>query len=113
VGPFALSDYPTAADALRKAAGVAGDSPYPTAADALRKAAGVAGDSPYPTAAEALRREAGVAYEPGPPAGPGPGPQAAPHTDPACGCIGDTNEFLGFIGDAEEKDTLFVDGKAA
>lgn len=117
VGPFALSDYPTAADALRKAAGVSGDSPYPTAEAALRQQAGMGGDSPYPSAADALRKQAGVsqppAYQPGPPSTPGPGPQAHRHDD-SCGCgVGDNNPFLGFIGDAEEKDTLYTDGKAA
>jgi len=101
VGPFALagdSPYPDAAQALR--AGVSGDSPYPTAAQALR--AGVSGDSPYPTAAAALRKQAGVGYEPGPPSSPGPGPQAEPHTDPACGCVGDpTAMFSSFLGESE------------
>jgi hypothetical protein len=102
VGPFALSGdspYPSAADALRHQAGVQGDSPYPTAAEVLRHQAGVQGDSPYPSAADALRRQAGVAWQPGPPTGPGPGPQGEPHTDPSCGCIGENNPFLGFIGD--------------
>jgi hypothetical protein len=103
VGPFALggdSPYQTAEQAIRS--GVSGDSPYPTAADALRT--GVHGDSPYPTAAQALRKEAGVsAWQPGPPTSPGPGPQAEPHTDPSCGCIGDpTVGFSAFLGTPEE-----------
>jgi hypothetical protein len=107
VGPFALagdSPYPDAAAALRHQAGVQGDSPYPTAADALRAAAGrLSGDSPYPTTEQALRKAAGVGYEPGPPPGVGPGPQAAPHTDPSCGCVGDpTAMFTAFLGDSEE-----------
>ena len=111
VGPFALADespYPTAAQALRNAAGVSGDSPYPTAAQVLRNATGVHGDSPYPTAAQALRSAAGVsapaptgpAYQPGPPTSPGPGPQTG--KDASCGCIGGTNAFLGFVGDSDE-----------
>lgn len=101
VGPFALggdSPYPTADQALRT--GVHGDSPYPTAAQALR--AGVSGDSPYPTAAQALRTEAGLhGWQPGPPSGTGPGPQAEPHTDPSCGCVGDpTIAFSSFLGEA-------------
>ncbi len=110
VGPFALADdspYPTAAQALRNAAGVSGDSPYPTAAQALRNATGVHGDSPYPTAAQALRNAAGVsapgptgpAYQPGPPAGPGPGPQTG--KDASCGCIGESNPFLSFVDSNE------------
>ena len=67
---------------------------------------------PIPANPEALRRSAGMGaaasdapWEPGPPTSPGPGPQAKPHAD--CGCIGANNPFLGFIGDAEEKDTLY------
>jgi hypothetical protein len=112
VGPFALS----------------GDSPYPDAAQSLRQQAGVHDQFPtlqnrwgtggpgsdYPTAAQAMGTGApaghgnpgqpGVSdsYQPGPPPGPGPGPQAAPNSDPSCGCIGDSNPFLGFIGDAQE-----------
>lgn len=109
VGPFALagdSPYPDAAQALRHAAGVSGDSPYPSAADALR--AGVSGDSPYPDAAQALRHAAGVSapWEPGPPPGVGPGPQAQPHTDPSCACLGDEGQYLGFVGDQQEE-TMF------
>jgi hypothetical protein len=50
----------------------------------------------------------GNGWQPGPPPGVGPGPQAtAPHSDDAaCACLGDDNQFLGFIGDAEEE-TLF------
>lgn len=106
VGPFALaadSPYPTADQALR--AGVHGDSPYPSAADVLR--AGVHGDSPYPSVAQALRAGVSDPYQPGPPAGPGPGPQAQPHKD--CGCVGDpTIGFAGLLGDSEEKDALYA-----
>jgi len=38
-------------------------------------------------------------WQPGPPSDVGPGPQAEPHTDPSCGCIGDDNQYLGFVGD--------------
>jgi len=106
VGPFALaaeSPYPDAAQALRRETGVRGDSPYPSASQALR--AGVHGDSPYPDAAQALR--AGVSYAPGPPDGPGPGPQAAPHTDPACGCVGDpTSRYSAFLGEPSQSESF-------
>lgn len=115
VGPFALagdSPYPSAGQALRDATGVHGDSPYADAAQALR--AGVSGDSMYPSAAQSLRNETGMHggpghpgvpgvgasdWNPGPPPGVGPGPQAQPHKD--CGCVGDpTIGFAGFLGDA-------------
>jgi hypothetical protein len=51
----------------------------------------------------------GSSWQPGPPSLPGPGPQPP---DTACGCIGDDNPFLGFVGDAEESDS-FVVTKAA
>lgn len=56
------------------------------------------------------------AYEPGPPTSPGPGPQGGRQTD--CGCMGDDNPFLGFVGgvDSEEQDVLYSmpkSGKAA
>ena len=44
-------------------------------------------------------------YAPGPPAGPGPGPVPISQE---CGCAGDNNQFLGFVGDAEEKDLFFA-----
>jgi len=47
-------------------------------------------------------------YQPGPGTGPGPGPVPL---NQECGCVGDDNKFLGFIGDAEEKDLLFDSGK--
>lgn len=104
VGPFALSGdspYPDASQALRHAAGIGGDSPYPDAAQALRRAAGLSGDSPYPSADQALRRAAGLGYEPGPPAGSGPGPQARPGEDSnACGCIAGGGQFDTFLGAA-------------
>ena len=46
-------------------------------------------------------------WEPGPPPLPGPGPQAAPGEDPACGCMGDGDQFLGFIGDEPSEEVLF------
>lgn len=54
-------------------------------------------------------------YTPGPPTTPGPGPTAhqPEFVDKDCACLGDDNQFLGFIGDAEEKDMLFNDSKAA
>lgn len=102
VGPHALagdSPYPTAVDALRQRAGVS-DPQYPDAAEALRRRAGLSGPSSYPDAAEVLRRRAGVGYEPaGPPEG-GTGPQAEPHKDPACGCVGTPGaRYSMFLGD--------------
>jgi len=44
----------------------------------------------------------------GPSVGPGPGPVPL---NQECGCIGDNNAYLGFIGDAEEKDLFFSTGK--
>ena len=47
---------------------------------------------------------------PGPPQGRPPGPPARPQVGPSseadCGCVGNDNPFLGFIGDAQEE-TLF------
>jgi hypothetical protein len=109
VGPFALggdSPYPDAAAALRRATGISGDSPYPSASDSIRRAAGVSGDSPYPDAATALRREAGMGWQPGPPPGSGPGPQAQPHKDTACGCVGGDPKYSSFLGDAREDPLL-------
>lgn len=46
------------------------------------------------------------AYTPGPGSTVGPGPGGGKQTD--CACLGDGDQFLGFIGDAEqEKDVLF------
>jgi hypothetical protein len=43
----------------------------------------------------------------GPPPLPSPGPQTGSRRE--CACLADTNNpFLGFIGDAEEKDVLFT-----
>jgi len=43
---------------------------------------------------------------PGPPQGRPPGPASTPHQDEACGCVGENNPFLGYLGEAEEE-TLF------
>jgi hypothetical protein len=113
VGPFALgadSPYPDAGQALR--AGVSDDPGYPSASQALRS--GVNGEPGYPSASQALRTGVSAPaaaptptggsdpnWTPGPPPGVGPGPQARPHS--SCGCIGENNAFLGFIGE-EVKD---------
>lgn len=102
VGPHALggdSPYPDAVQSLRRRAGL-NDDMYPDAAEALRRRAGVGGPSSYPDAADVLRRRAGVGYEPaGPPEG-GTGPQAEPHKDPACGCVGSPGaRYAMFLGD--------------
>jgi hypothetical protein len=117
VGPFALagsSPYADAAQALRQRAGLQGSSDYPDAAQALRRQAGVQ-DEMYASAADALRRQAGVSqppgYMPGPPPGPGPGPQTS--QGESCGCIGDDNPFLGFVGDAEDEPLFQTSGRAA
>lgn len=111
VGPFALqgdSPYPDAAQALRREAGVHDQFP------SLQNVWGTGGPgSGYPTAAQTMGTghgnpgQPGVSYAPGPPDGPGPGPQAKPHTDPSCGCIGEANPFLGFVGDQQESDQLY------
>jgi hypothetical protein len=119
VGPFALaaeSPYPDAAQALRQQAGMQGPGgDYPTVQNVWGTGAqstpGVPpGIAEYPTAAQALTQQTGQvgAWAPGPPPGTGPGPQARPHDNGAeCACLGDENPFLGFVGDAEEKDTLY------
>jgi hypothetical protein len=40
---------------------------------------------------------------PGPPTGRPVGPPSPPHVDEGCGCVGENNPFLGFLGDAEEE----------
>jgi len=128
VGPFALagsSDYPSAAEALRNAAGVgasASGGPLPTVQGSwgtagsasggllptVAQAMGTGGSAAggiLPTAAQAMGM--GAAYMPGPPPGPGPGPNIERGSDPAaCGCIGDDNQFLGFVGDEAADGTL-------
>jgi len=47
---------------------------------------------------------------PGPGSTVGPGPGLKPQ-EKECGCIGDDNPFLGFVGDAEEKDLFFNTSK--
>lgn len=109
VGPFALQgpeSYPNAAEALRAATGVRGTpgNGFPTVQNTWGT-----GEESYPTAQQALYKKEGVVgadWEPGPPPLPGPGPQAAPGEDPACGCIGESNQFLGFVGD-EGDDKVF------
>lgn len=46
----------------------------------------------------------------GPPPLPTPGPRSnsPEHANQGCACLGDGDQFLGFIGDAEETDTLFM-----
>jgi hypothetical protein len=126
VGPFALagsSDYPDAAQALRREAGISGPGgDYPS----LQNAWGTggpggpaqpgSGTGEFPTAAQAMGTGQPPAYQPGPPSTPGPGPQVS-HDGKECACLGDdgqsTNAFLGFVGDEVEKDTLFTIGRAA
>ena len=124
VGPFALqgsSEYPDAAQALRANAGLHGEFPtmqnvwgtggpssYPSAQQALNARHGTIGADPVsvpaPMAPVPAPQMSPTSYQPGPPDGPGPGPNAKPHAD--CGCIGDDNAFLGFVGDPGE-DTLY------
>jgi hypothetical protein len=52
------------------------------------------------------------AYQPGPASTPGPGPQLNPNGDCGCG-VAENNQFLGFVGDSEEKDLFFAGGQAA
>lgn len=49
------------------------------------------------------------AYVPGPASTTGPG--SALRNRSECACLSDDNQFLGFIGDGEEKDLLFESGK--
>jgi len=121
VGPFALagdSPYPDAAQALRASAGV--QDQYPS----LQNVMGTGGPgSNYPTAAQVMGTGAAATpsspaspsapgWQPGPPAGPGPGPQAQPHTDPACGCIGDGDQYGTFLGlgDGPKEEVLYDTG---
>ena len=104
VGPFAVAgspEYPDAAQALLTHTGV--QDAYPS----VQNTWGTGGPSNYPTAAQAMGTGAspagGVPYSPGPPPGTGPGPQAAPHTDPACGCIGSLDMASPFLGDQQEE----------
>lgn len=122
-GSAAGNALPTVQNTWGTGASAAGGI-LPTVQQAMGAGGSAAGGT-LPTAAQAMRRDyAGMSapaghgnpgqpglsadWQPGPPPGPGPGPQAEPHTDPACGCIGENNPFLGFIGDAEEKDTLYA-----
>lgn len=95
------SPYMDTAQALQ--AGLNDSSVYPDSAEALlRQQAGLRGSSPYPDSHEALRRQAGVSYQPGPPDGPGPGPQdPRDHEDPDCGCAG--SMYDSFLGDAPDR----------
>lgn len=95
------NDYPT----VQNTWGTGGDSDFPTAAQAMAKETGRVGT---PNAA-GNPGQPGVSadWAPGPPPLPGPGPQAAPGEDPSCACLGDDNQFLGFIGD-ETSDTLYA-----
>lgn len=119
VGPFALaaeSPYPDAGQALRRATGVQ-DAAYPSAQNVW----GTGGPgSDYPTAAQAMGTGAPAghgnpgqpglsAWEPGPPPTHGPGPQPV-GSDPQCGCISESNPFLGFIGDQPTEEPLFNTG---
>jgi hypothetical protein len=68
-------------------------------------AAGVHGEAGVSAAPAAPTGLAAEPWQPGPPSVPGVGPQGLPTTagpqppDTACGCIGDDNPFLGFVGD--------------
>lgn len=133
VGPFALAavadspGYPDAAEALRKQAGMEGTpgNDYPTVQNIM----GTGGEGDFPTATQAMTAETGrigapaaagnpgqpgVSQEPpkpwapGPPPLPGPGPQAGPGEDPECACMGDGDQFLGFMGDAPTEETTLL-----
>lgn len=111
VGPFALSGdsaYPDAAQALqREAAGVQEQFP------SLQNVWGTAEATPdpgvawqpvsSPVAVLAAPPASGVAWQPGPASDVGPGPQPQ---EAQCACLGDDNQFLGFIGDADESSLL-------
>jgi len=108
VGPFALAETGMGASA---AGGL-----LPTVQNTWGTGASAAGGSvprpERPSTSEVLHTAAqamgtGAPYEPGPPAGPGPGPQPM-GGDAACGCIGDDNQFLGFVGDEPAENTLLM-----
>lgn len=130
VGPFALATagdtlMPSAADALRRAAGMAGPGgDFPTLQNTwgtgMQSTPGVPpGVATFPTTAQAMHGRghvgagpdpSGPSYMPGPPPLPGPGPNGASPHDSTCGC-GDKDPFLGFagfLGDTEDKDVLRV-----
>jgi len=80
--------------------------PHVAKLNAVTAPAAVPAAPPVPPAAPGVT---GVsqppAYQPGPASTPGPGPQPL---DKECGCgVGDDNQFLGFVGDGEEKDVLY------
>lgn len=130
VGPFALSapEFPT----LQNVWGTGQGGNFPTAAQALQQRTGMTGGcgpvagaipgwpgvgeaAPSTGVAAAAPAETGVAaWSPGPPSLPGPGPQGLPTTagpqppDTSCGCIGDDNPYLGFVGDAQEETLLSI-----
>ena len=117
-------DYTTAAQALYKSTGVVGEAGLSAGFfDMIKRAAPQMSSQAAKAVANQAARQVtlnctttglrddqsgvGADWEPGPPPLPGPGPQAPPGDDPAaCGCIGDANPFLGFIGDAQEE-TLY------
>ena len=125
VGPFALADQtgmsgsasgnalPTLQNTWGTGASAVPASTLPTVNQAMHgmtHGSAVPGGT-LPTAAQVVMGTAGgypgqpgMGFNPGPPDGPGPGPQAAPHTESACGCMGDGDQFLGFIGDAPASD---------
>jgi len=115
VGPFALAAsaaggvLPTMQNTWGTGASAAGGPvpayELPNAAQAMGMGGSASGGL-LPTATQAMGT--GAPYMPGPPPGPGPGPQIERGSDPAaCGCIGDDNQFLGFVGDESTESTLF------
>jgi len=85
--------------------GGGGGEPPPADASAAPPAAG---DGALPTAPPPANPVGPPTYSPGPPATPGPGPVPMNSAGgEGCGCVGENNSFLGFIGD-EEKDSLVL-----
>jgi hypothetical protein len=88
-----------------------GDPGAPPSPDAGGPGFVPAGPPPAPQAPTAMAPPDPVGpptFNAGPGVGPGPGPIPLSQE---CGCVGESNQFLGFIGDQEEKDIFFNTGK--
>ena len=119
------SDFPTATQAMTEETGLIGDAlgavlPKAAVQAAMKsigrglKTRGVTlkcvqtGVSAPAAAGNPGQPGVSANYEPGPPPLPGPGPEAAPDEDPACGCMGNGDQFLGFMGDEPTEEALYT-----
>ena len=119
-GVSGYQSFPSLQNTWGTGASAAGTA-LPTLDQATGQMGGSATGNTLPTAAQVLRHgvsapaatgnpgQPGLSedWQPGPPALPGAGPQARPHSDPACGCMGDGDQFLGFIGDQNSDEPLY------